>query len=266
MMAKEGYKPEIKPSRHSSHLTVMIFGSVGKVRRFKISSYILLWSSLFFALYIIASVIVFNKYFDELRSRKHLSVQLERLGQDIEGTKRALYRSQQEFALLQDYIRDIQGRKKENAGPAGVQEIRQSNSTPSAESDSGQKAEEEFQEPSVEIKDLSVKRQGTKVKVSFTVVNVHRDKIPVNGYVHIIATNNKSDPPQLRAFPKVALRNGIPINYKSGQAFKIKRFKTVRGTYFLNTASEFPSSLKVLVYGETGSLMLEREFQINKSS
>jgi len=266
MKAKEGYRPEKKPSRHSPRLTVMIVKSVGKVRSFKVSSRILLWSSLFFALYLIASVIIFNKYFDELRLKKQLSGQLERLAHGIEETKSALFRSQQDLALLQDYIHNLQRSKVENAGPARAEEAIQSNAPPIVESDSGEKVEKEFQETLVEIKDLSVRKQGTKVTVSFALVNVHWDRMPVSGYVHIIATNKASDPPQLWAFPKVALRNGIPINYRGGQAFKIKRFKTVRGRYFLNTTSEFPSSLKVLVYSQSGNLVLEREFQVNKAS
>lgn len=266
MKAKEGYRPEKKPSRHSPRLTVMIVKSVGKVRSFKVSSRILLWSSLFFALYLIASVIIFNRYFDELRLKKHLSGQLERLAHGIEETKSALYRSQQDLALLQDYIHNLQGSKEKDAGLAGAEEAIQSKAPPIVESDSGEKVEKKFQEILVEIKDLSVKKQGTKVTVSFALVNVHWDKMPISGYVHIIATNKESDPPQLWAFPKVALRNGIPINYRGGQAFKIKRFKTVRGRYFLNTTSEFPSSLKVLVYSQSGNLMLEREFQVNKAS
>jgi hypothetical protein len=266
MKAKEGYRPEKKPSRHSPRLTVMIVKSMGKVRSFKISSSILLWSSLFFALYLIASVIIFNKYLDEIRLKKHLSGQLERLAHGVEDTKSALYRSQQDLVLLRDYIHKLQSSKVEDAGPAEAEEVKQGNAPPTVESDSGEKVDKKPQETLVEIKDLSVKKQGTKVTVSFALVNVHWDRMPVSGYVHIIATNKESDPPQLWAFPKVALRNGIPINYRGGQAFKIKRFKTIRGRYFLNTTSEFPSSLKVLVYSQSGNLMLEREFQVNKAS
>lgn len=266
MRAKKGCGPEKKASSHSPRLTVMIVKRVGKARSFRISSRILLWSSVFFVLYLIVSVIVFNKYFDELRLKRHRSEQLKRLAHGIEDTKKTLYRSQQDLVVLRDYIDYRQGRKEGHEQRSQAQEVNRTSAQPRVESESAERVEKGFQHTLVEIKDLSVKKKGTKVKVSFSLVNGNEGKGPVSGYVHLIATNRESDPPQLWTFPKIALRNGVPINYKGGQAFKINRFKTVQGRYFLNTEREFPSSLKILVYNEAGTLILEKEFQVDKSS
>ena len=101
--------------------------------------------------------------------------------------------------------------------------------------------------------------------VVFNLVNVHEDKKSVNGYVHMIAMNKESDPPQLWTYPKVALRNGIPIDYRRGQLFLIKRFKTIRGEYFFSSSKEFPSSMKVLVYDQSGKVILQKEFEVENA-
>ncbi|MBW2170201.1 MAG: hypothetical protein JRG69_13265, partial [Deltaproteobacteria bacterium] len=75
----------------SSDLTIMIVARLGKVRSFKISSRFLIWTSLFFAFYILASVIIINDYFDKRRANNALIEKLDGLQHEIEGAKRELY-------------------------------------------------------------------------------------------------------------------------------------------------------------------------------
>ena len=100
-------QPRKISTRHSSQLTVMVSSGVGKVRSFKISYRILLCSSLFFACYIIISILVFNRYFDELRASRDQSRRIQRIQREIEATKRGLYQSKQRLAFLEDYFLNL---------------------------------------------------------------------------------------------------------------------------------------------------------------
>ena len=86
-------------------LSIMVVRGLGKVRRFKISSSLLIGSGLFFAAFIIASVFVINAYFAQLREnteiRNHLAALKERETQD----QQKISRMQQRVALLEEYIR-----------------------------------------------------------------------------------------------------------------------------------------------------------------
>ncbi|MBW1700519.1 MAG: hypothetical protein JRJ69_02480 [Deltaproteobacteria bacterium] len=249
----------------SSDLTIMIVARLGKVRSFKISSRFLIWTSLFFAFYILASVIIINDYFDKRRANNALIEKLDGLQHEIEGAKRELYSAKQHLALLESHIYPQEVDLEKEGDPAEGKMGSEKMAALAAEDGLVERVAEESQETLVNIKDLTIKFDGTKLSVIFNLVNVHEDEKPVKGYVHMIAMNKESDPPQLWTYPKVALRNGIPIDYRRGQLFLIKRFKTIRGEYFFSSSKEFPSSMKVLVYDQSGKVILQKEFEVENA-
>ena len=257
---------------HSSPLTVMIVGKVGKARSFKTSSRFVFWTFLFFLFYISASVIVINDYFDKRRVSGVQSEQLIQLEYEIDNTKRELYRSEQHLALLEEYIynsekeRETLKEPEEKESKEPDEGITEEKTELAADRGQVESPAKDVREKSVEIRDLAVQIKGTKLIVKFRLFNVHQDETPMSGYVHIIAMDKQSDPPQFWTFPKVALRNGIPVNYKRGQLFFIKRFKTIRGEYFMGSKSESPSLIKVIVYNEAGTLILQKEFEVEYAS
>ena len=99
----------------SSDLTVMILGRVGKSRSFKISSRIFFWACLFFAAYIITSVLVFNGFFSELRSNRNQQDLLDQLQQEIKGAKKELNISKQHLDLLEQAIYDLTASREKHA-------------------------------------------------------------------------------------------------------------------------------------------------------
>jgi hypothetical protein len=267
---KQKAKPKKGSPRHSSELTVMVSRGMGEIRTFKVSARFLFLSSLFFVFYIIASILVFNKYLDELRARRDQSGELERLEHGIEDAKRDLYRSKQRLAFLKDYFYDLKVGGEGKAESAEPGTVTQEGTTPettdlSQGSEPAKDAGKERREVLVEIKDLKIKRKGTKLTVSFKLAKAGRGKGALSGYVHIIAMNKGSGPAQFWTYPKVALRNGLPINYKHGEPFRMKHFKTIKGRYFLDSKSRFPSHMKVFVYSQPGKLILQEEFEIPDS-
>ena len=257
-----------KTSRPSD-LTVMILGKVGKFRSFKISSRIFFWACLFFAAYIITSVLVFNGYFSELRSNRSQQALLDQLQRDIKDTKKELHISKQHLVLLENAVYDMSASREKTANTSVPETASPKKPEPAVETTAVEKIEKASQAPVydiVDIKDLDIQREEKMLKVNFKLVNMHQGEAPVSGYIHIIAMNKDTKPPQLWAYPKGILRNGLPVNYKRGQLFFIKRFKTIRGEYSLNSESEYPSAVKVIVYDEPGTLIFQKEFEVENAS
>ncbi len=263
-LVSKGKTVKRKPSR-ASDLTIMIVANLGKVRSFKISSRFLTWSFLFFAFYIVVSIIIINDYFEKRWTNNALTGQLESLQYEIEGAKKELYRSKQHLALLESHIYPQEtGIEEEVEQPADT-EVQEENADLSADDTFPKNVTEGPLEKPVDIENLEIKRDKNKLTVFFNLINVNEGDKSANGYVHIIATNKESDPPQLWTYPKVALRNGIPINYKRGQLFMIKRFKTIQGEFFFSSSIEFPSSIEVLVYDQSGKVLLKKKFEVKNA-
>jgi len=248
----------------------MIVANLGKVRSFKISPRFLAWSFLFFVFYIVVSIFIINDYFEKRWTNDFLTEQLENLQFAIEDTKNQLYKSKKHLVLLEShlYSKKTEIEEEEVKTPAGS-EIQEKNTTLQAEDNPSKKVMEDSQRtPSdiVDIEDLEIKKGKNTFTVFFNLVNVNEKNKSVKGYVHIIAVNKKSDPPQLWTYPKVALQNGIPIDYKRGQLFLIKHFKTIRGEYFLDSGADIPSSIRILVYDQSGKMILEKEFEVENVS
>jgi len=89
----------------SGDLSIMVVRGLGKVRRFKASSSLLLGSAVFLGVFIIFSIFAINEYFAKRRENADLRKQLATLEQGQSQVHQRLYRMQQKVALLEDYIR-----------------------------------------------------------------------------------------------------------------------------------------------------------------
>ena len=254
----------------ASSFSVMISRGLGKVRSFNISSRLLFWAGLVFVLYMVFSAVAISRYFGELRSNTVRLDLLQQLQDEIDGTKKTLYRARQRLKFLEDYIGNSQIKQKQQVESL-EQEDMKGNLSPVPSKPLIQ--EETFARPDkadpmgpvVEIRNLTTKRRGGRLSVKFRLVKIMPDRNQIKGYIFMIAANNGSDPPQLWAHPKAALKNGEPINYKRGQFFKVRNYRIIRGKYFLDSETETPSLLKILVYDESGELLLKKEFAIEKA-
>jgi len=257
-----------KAPPYSSQLTVMIMRGVGTIRSFKLSYRFLFWASLFFILYIIASIILINKYFSEAHKNRLQSDQLQRLMKEAEEIEKELYRSNQHLAFLKDYINKIEsGNDKELEPPEPSSDIDPGKTIETPQKIETIEAVEAVSQGNiVDINDFSFKQEGAELTVDFKLSNTVSSKEAVSGYVHIIAVKDDQESQRFWSSPKVAIREGIPVNYKQGQLFIIKYFKKIRGRYFFETANISPSSIKVLVYNRSGDLILEKVFETTKTS
>lgn len=259
-------KKEKDKNRRASDLHFMVARGVGKVRSFNVSPHILLGSLIFLAVYVVASLFVINAYFDELRTNRSQAQKLQRLQIQIQNSRKSLYRSRQRLVILEDYVQKAKSGDKaaQEFSRPEIKQVKGEEPLPSFQPDS--EVKESSLEPEVQIKDLATRREEEKLTVRFKISKTAQSDTPLRGYVHIIATDKKSDPPQWWTYPKVALRDGFPLDYKRGRLFVIKHFRTIKGEYFLDSKTDSPISLRILAYDESGKLLLQKEFELENSS
>jgi len=99
--------------------------------------------------------------------------------------------------------------------------------------------------------------------VSFRLVNTQPGDSSVGGYLHILAKGKQSDPPKEWAYPPEKVANGYPENYRNGQVFTIQRFKPIQGRFNLGQSLESPSSVRVLIYDQSGAIILQKDFEVS---
>ena len=266
MARRRSKGPLLKKHHRISEFTVMIIGRAGKFRSFKMSSRFLIGVLLCAGFYFLASVFFLIRYFDESRSNSTRSAQLEQIEHELMQTKRAFYRSKQRLALLEDYICGPEEGQEDQEETTRTEAVSQGQTERNVESGSVADLSHGVRNPPIDIADLSILQEGPKLTVCFKLVNKGQEETPVAGYVHMIAVNTEVDPPFLRSYPKTALEHGIPTNHKGGQRFFIRRFKTIRGEYLLDQMHGPPSLLKVLIYDQPGTLILQRELEVKNVS
>lgn len=267
-MTRQNQRPKpVKEKRpHESTFHVMVSRGVGKVRSFSLSPRILLVSLLFFACYIIVSLFVINDYFDKLRTNKAQLIKIDRLQKQVENARKLLYQSEQRVILLKKHDKNSKSDVAISLEPVRPEKIELKKAEEAGDIEAEDTLEEGPQEVTVEITDLTTLKKEGKLTVTFKIVNTNQGDTPLRGYVHIIVSDKESDPLQLWTYPKVALRDGVPINYKRGRLFVIKNFRTIRGEFFLDSHEGSALSLKILVYNQSGNQILQGDFEVEDIS
>jgi hypothetical protein len=230
----------------------MVVGEVGKVRRFRISLWTVILLAAFLLVFITASVMAINQYLNLRPQNRSQEERIHQLEKDTRILRRDLERSRQYAALLEEAMVSEREAPQE---PKGSPEAKTSAAPVPA-------VPEETSHKVVGIEDLTIGKRGSTLTVQFRLVKVSEGDGYASGHVHMIAMDTEVEPPQFWTYPKVALRDGVPIDYERGEFFKIQRFKMMRGMYYLDEESDLPSRVRVLVYNTSGDLMLHREFDV----
>ena len=235
----------------------MVAGRTGKIRSFGVSPRLLFWAALFLLAYLPLSVLAINRYLELRRNhtlQSHAMAQLER---ELDEHQAALARSHQRTAFLQDYVRHL-----EEAAVQGADALKLEK--PAAKrSDGGPGDKAPRIQETLSIEDLVIQKQGSRMLVSFKLVNLQPADSTVGGFLHILARGKPSDPPKEWAYPQGRTVNGFPENYRNGQVFTIQRFKPIQGRFNLGQSLESPSSVRVLIYDPSGAILLQKDFEVS---
>ena len=246
---------------NKSRLNVLVMRGISKTWRFTISSRVLFFALLFLVFFILFSLFIINDYFEGRHVNRRLSRQLEVAGTEIQRIKKALYRTEQQLTIFKEHINDKEAKAKTSNEEARSDSIEKENLEVADKSQAPPEDESTPRKPQALVEDLKTTKEGAKLAVSFRLENKLDTGGALKGYIHMIAVGRDSDGHQLWTYPKVALKDGLPINYKRGWHFVIRRFKVIQGEFFFDSESISPSFIKVIVYDNDGELICEKIFE-----
>ena len=233
-------------SKNQGCLTIIILKEVGKVRTFRISSRLILWASVFFIFYIAATVFVTNNYFEIYSINRMQADKIAALRRELIKTTKSLDRSKQHLALLDEFRRE----EKIN-GPE-----------PISTADYTESSSPEI----VDINEVKVKRDKSTINVTFRIINRQLNEEPMGGYIFVIASLKDSDQSEVWIYPNSALKEGLPVNYRSGHRFFIQRFISIDSKLRLSKSVDKPLILEILVYDTDGELILKKAAEVQNLS
>jgi len=251
---KKTKAPELK------NVTVIASKGLGRVWHFNINFFSLLGILTVLVLYLAFSFMLLFWYFGE----HHQENLLATLEKDFQETQKALYQAKQRLKFLQNYI-------DPSKIPAdSPKEAVKSQSPPSPNKEAPMGIESKITAASgiqtsiVSIKDLKIDRRENSLSVNFKLARSSSGRSPIRGYIFIIAVDQSTDPPRFWPSPKAAFENGTPINPNKGQAFKIRNFRLIRVRWSFASAEKTPSLLRILVYDQSGGLLLKEDYSLEK--
>ena len=259
--------PSIKDKPHKEDpITIMFMRSVGKVRSFKIAPLFLYLGAVFILLNISATIYFGNRFFDLRHTRALQTEKMEKLEAEASKNMKTINRNKQHMAILEEYIRNLESPTEGETSADTSIFLQQRSTEPNPPTVAEHGMPEDTSTQVVDIKDVVIKKEGSELKVNFRVVNLRELDNPIGGYIHMIAVGKDGYSPSAWTFPNEKLRDGVPEDFRRGQLFLIQRFKPIEGNFYLSEYADPPSAIKVLVYNQTGTLLLEKEFEVGDGS
>jgi len=253
-----------KKSPELSVFTVMISRGLGKVRSFSFSSRFLLWASIIFVLYIIGSAMGTCLYLGELGDDMDQSERVKQLANETEETRRELYQARQRLKLLEDTLHTLQGKEKKEVGAPKTEDSHGASTVSEEKVQNGPEGEAS-PEPLVTIQRLRVKRNGERFSVNFRLARTTPDGSQLSGHLFIIAANTASNPHRFWTYPKVDLKDGVPVDHALGLAFKVRNYRIIQRSLLIGSGTESPPLLSILAYDTTGNLILDEAFAMDET-
>jgi len=259
--------PSIKDKpRKDDPITIMIMRNVGKVRSFKIDPLFLYLLAIFILLNISATIYFGNRFFELRHIGAMQSEKIQQLEAEASKNLKTIHRNKQHVAILEEYIRNLEAPQEGKTTADTSIFLQQKSAEPNPPKATERRMPERESTPVVDIQDVAIKKEGSELKVNFRVVNLRELDNPIGGYIHMIAVGKDGYSSSAWTFPNEKLRDGLPVDFRSGQLFLIQRFKPIEGKFYLSEYADPPSTVKILVYNQTGILLLEKEFEVGDVS
>jgi hypothetical protein len=270
METVEQGRPALKKNPYRERfLTVVVIGGLGRIRSFRVSRRILFWSSLFFAAFILVSIVIINRYLNLREANSALLDRMSFMEVDLNKNKKALQRSKQLTAFLEEYISQTEEQPEmpsQTAKEATAQGKRPQTSKTASSKEAAEGAKAKSLAELVQIKDPLIEIQGGKLSISFRLEVKQPGPKPVGGYAHVIVEDSTSNPRQWWAYPQQKLINGLPENFRNGHLFSIYRYKLVHGRIYLGSRPPSQPIIRVLIYDQSGTLVIEEKLEVTHES
>ncbi len=262
-----------KPAVRSTDLNFMVVRGTGKVRRFKVSSRLLMFSFLFFLAYTVVSLFAINRYLTLRLTVRQQAEQVDRLKVELTSVSNKLYEAEQRMALLEHPVSATPAKAK----PLDTQQVqvaekkevvaeeRQADQEPSPKVNGAAEPPKAPQPKQlVDIRDLKVKVTPASLSLAFKVYNATDKPGPVKGYVHIIWLQDSSNLSKAWSYPNIALTGGMPLDYKTGRLFSIRRFREIRASFERKPDKALPRVLRIVAFDKSGEKVFSRDYNLDE--
>lgn len=243
----------------SRDITIMIMKKVGRIRSFTISHRILLWLSLFLSLYILSSLFIISRFMDMRYRFRDQSKRLADFEEKYNNMEKDLLRAQQRAANLDAYIESTMHKEgAEGTAPIQTPDITavQQPSVTVPENVMGQASY------SVDIEGLDIRKLDSGIVIDFRLTNTGSGTDAVEGYMHIIVSDQYNNYPSIWNSTSREIKNGIPSQYRSGERFIIQRFKQYHREFTSQSSFGMPARITILAYDPSGNLILMKEYEV----
>ncbi|MBN1627101.1 MAG: hypothetical protein JW944_11305 [Deltaproteobacteria bacterium] len=251
------FPKEAPPGSHD--ITIMIMKKVGRIRSFTISYCILFWLSIFLSLYFLFSLFIISHYMDMRYRYRNQSKSLADLEEKYNNMEKGLLKAQQRAANLEAYIESTTHKEEaKDTAPVQMPDI-------PAEKQSTVTAPEKIIAPasySVDIEGLDIRKSDPGIVIDFRLTNTSSGTDAVEGYLHIIVSDQYNNYPSIWNSPSREITDGIPSQYRSGERFIIQRFKQYHREFTSESSFGVPARITIIAYDPSGNLILRKEFEV----
>ncbi|NVM20438.1 MAG: hypothetical protein HWN68_01485 [Desulfobacterales bacterium] len=111
---------------------------------------------------------------------------------------------------------------------------------------------------------IQLDAENNSVKFQFGLKNADLQGNRIKGYTFMVLKPEEGSTYRVRISPWSPMEDGKPVVFKRGQYFSILRFKFVKGNFpDISTIERFKTAV-IYIYSETGSLLVERAFEVEE--
>ncbi|MEW5724799.1 MAG: hypothetical protein AB1896_16930 [Thermodesulfobacteriota bacterium] len=261
-------------------ITVMFMRRVGRVYSLRVSARVLAWTGVFALVFAAASAWTAGQYTQLYMDNQELRGRVSTLAATLEKYEYKAMLLEQYDELLAELEKVELGQaaigseegdspvEARTAAPLDVALADETVETEAAFSDEIEEVKAEDQpeapqppaNPPVDAVRLNLwpEHNNTTMRFQYNLQNIQPGNELVSGYMFIVLTNNKSNPPKLVPYPPVEIKEGNPVDFKKGLQFSIRRGKTVRGKVEkLENADDYEQAW-VFAYSDEGELLLKK--------
>ena len=108
----------------------------------------------------------------------------------------------------------------------------------------------------IQIENLVTDTSGDRLYLRFLFVNKSREERLYSGYLLVVVEHSSGDMSKFGTFPEFEIAPGRPLNYRLGDTYAIRRFKTIEAEIGLSDNPSNYNKVKFLVFDNEGRVLL----------
>ena len=108
----------------------------------------------------------------------------------------------------------------------------------------------------IQIEELQISTAGDSLNLSFRLSRNSMEDRLISGYLLIIAEHESGDQSKFATYPEFQMSPGVPLNYRNGDPYSIRKFKLINTSMRLKDKPFNYNKLKFMVFDSEGRVLL----------